>query len=174
MHENVASFRSEQGVVIILGCRVRQGQPSAALERRLERAWSFCRENTAISVVLFSGLGRDQPWIEAEVMKNWWQSRQQAEQRATKLKLLVEKKSRNTLQNAQRTQETLNNYGLTGHNWHYFLVTCEQHMGRAFRIFRRIGLDVERIPSPSPCNQWQRLRTSFKEFFSEALSYLRY
>ncbi|MDN3549105.1 YdcF family protein [Mucilaginibacter aquaedulcis] len=59
--------------------------------------------------------------------------------------ILIEDKSRNTLENASFTKALLQKKGQQGP---YLLVTSAFHMRRSIRIFKKVGLDI----IPYPCN----------------------
>jgi len=143
--------------LVVLGCRIQNGQLSAAALRRVERAARAFREQGA-GVVIASGgkLWRGQ--MEAEVF-----ARGLAERGVPSELLLSERESLTTRGNAQGVRRLLRERALT----RLGLVTCDWHMPRALRIFRRVGLDPIAIPAASPARplhvvsaRWLRERAS--------------
>jgi uncharacterized SAM-binding protein YcdF (DUF218 family) len=110
----------------VLGCR-----PSAALTRRLNHAIGLF-EAGAAPLLLLSGGGTG-PVPEAEIM------RQQALARGVPdVALLVEPRSRNTVENARETSRLL----LPRNGRRVLLVSDRAHLPRAALLFRLAGLRV--------------------------------
>ena len=150
---------SSNGVLVVLGCRAPGALPSAALSRRLEMAWQFHLQEPKLVGIVFSGCGREVDIIEAEVMRKWWLQRSRKQGKQSRLKLFLESQSRTTEQNAiftarllKHTHEFPNEPSLV------YLVTCDYHLARATRLFRRQKLEIVGLGAISP--------HSFKKFWS--------
>ncbi len=143
--------------LVVLGCRVQDGQLPAAALRRVERAARAFREQGA-DVVIASGGKLWQGEMEADVF-----ARGLVERGVPRERLLSERESLTTRGNARGVRRLLRERAVT----RFGLVTCDWHMPRALRIFRRVGLDPIAIPAASPARslhagsaRWLRERAS--------------
>ena len=119
-------------VIVVLGARVwPDGRASAALERRMRLAISLYRAGLAPLLVL-SGGGR-QAVPEAEVMRELALAAG-----VPAAALMLERRSRTTLENATETAKLLIPQGQTA----VVLVTDGYHALRARLLFRMAGLTV--------------------------------
>jgi uncharacterized SAM-binding protein YcdF (DUF218 family) len=97
--------------------------------------------------------------------------------------ILIESKSRNTLENASLTKTLLQKHGQRGP---YLLVTSAFHMRRSLRIFKKMGVDVipytcnyiagtsdisfwELVPSAEALSKWS---TYIKEVIGLGVNYI--
>jgi uncharacterized SAM-binding protein YcdF (DUF218 family) len=126
--------------LVVLGCRVHNGQLSAAALRRVERAARAFREHGA-DIVIASGGKLWQGAMESDVF-----ARELAARGVPRELVLSERESQTTRGNAQGVSRLLRARAVTSIG----LVTCDWHMPRALRIFRRIGLDPIAVPAASP------------------------
>jgi uncharacterized SAM-binding protein YcdF (DUF218 family) len=140
-------------VIVVLGCRVHKNAPSAALERRLRRAWRLSEERPELLVILSGGRKWDGR-SESDVMFNWWTA-QPAPHTP-----LCENRSLTTRQNAQQVAELCRSQGVH----HVHVVTCDFHIPRAMALFRDQGLSVTAHPAASPHRGWLRFRLQLREW----------
>jgi cyclophilin family peptidyl-prolyl cis-trans isomerase/uncharacterized SAM-binding protein YcdF (DUF218 family) len=127
-------------VLIVLGCRVPNGELSHAALRRVERAARAYRDEGATLVITCGG----KSWSyfkECEVFARGLVARGVALEH-----LVQERESLTTLGNARGVARLLRGRpaGRVG------LVTCDWHMPRALRLFRQVGLVAVPVPAPSP------------------------
>jgi uncharacterized SAM-binding protein YcdF (DUF218 family) len=126
-------------VLVVLGCKVRAGTPSAALLRRLGHARRVSEQNPTL-LVIFSG-GRAWDGVkESTAMAHWWRSH------GTLAPTLEEDQSQTTLQNAREVGKLCRARGTS----RVHLVTCDFHMARAAFMFKHQMLAVVVHPAPSP------------------------
>ncbi|HEY7007001.1 MAG TPA: YdcF family protein [Sphingomicrobium sp.] len=124
---------------MVLGARVRpDGQPSAALERRMRVAISLYRAGAAPLLVLSGGGGQTVP--EAVVMRDLALAAG-----VPAAALVIEPRSRTTLENASETAKLL---APGGHDA-VLLVTDSYHALRARMLFRIAGLTVIAVRTAS-------------------------
>jgi len=124
--------------VVVLGCQIRV-RPRADGVELLGAAGRRARAGAEVA-------GRGETLVVASGGRTW-HGRLEADALAAELerlgvsvgRIVRERESRNTRENAQRTAELLHRHGLS----HVVLVTCAWHMPRAAALFRRQGLDVE-------------------------------
>ncbi len=58
----------EENVVVVLGCKVRNGVPSLMLQRRLNAAYAYLTEHPDVPVIVCGGQGTDEAMSEAQCM----------------------------------------------------------------------------------------------------------
>lgn len=149
------------GAIVVLGCRVTERRPGAALTRRLERGIAAQRQYPTLPVILSGGRKWDGA-SESQVMQAWWQ-----DAGALPATLLTEDSSLTTRQNAAEVARLCEKLGYR----HIVLVTCDFHMARATRLFRRQGLVVTRAPAQKERALMERVRLSFREWGAEILGH---
>ncbi len=125
--------------LVVLGCKVTAGTPSAALLRRLGQA-RLVSEQHPTMLVIFSGGRAWDGMKESTAMANWWQTM------GTLAPTLEEDQSQTTLQNAREVSKLCRARGLSC----VHLVTCDFHMRRAAFLFKHQSLTVIVHPAPSP------------------------
>ncbi len=127
-------------VLVVLGCRVQGGQLSHAALRRVERAARAYREDGSLLVVASGGKA--------------WQGSRECEVFAAGLvargvpaeQVRQERESLTTRGNARGVAELLRDEAPR----RVGIVTCDWHMPRALRLFRRVGFDPIAVPAASP------------------------
>jgi len=153
----------ELHALVVLGCRVRDGEPSRALESRLELARSWQRDHaesqraleqgTPLPIVVSGGRAWDGV-REAMAMAEWLERRGVASEQ-----LILEAESLTTRQNARKVAAVLASRG-----WRRIgLVTSDFHMRRAARLFRREGAWVLPLPARSQLGFLTRTRLELRE-----------
>ncbi|MGE0118531.1 MAG: YdcF family protein [Dongiaceae bacterium] len=129
---------SRAGAIVVLGAKtLRDGRPSRAIERRVQTAVALYRAGVA-PVLLLSG-GGERAVPEAEVMRGLALAAGVPD-----MALLVEPRSRNTLENATETARLLADRGISA----VILVTDRYHAPRARVLFRLVGLSVRAVRAP--------------------------
>ena len=120
-------------VIVVLGARVEaDGRPSPALARRARRGVGLFHQGLAPRLLLSGGADGTRP-TEAEVMRALALGAGVPESR-----LLLERESRSTWDNAAFTRDLMAAQGLSS----ALLVTDRLHLPRALLCFRRKGLRV--------------------------------
>ncbi len=126
--------------LVLLGSRVAAGALPGAAARRVARATDAFFAGLAPRVVVTGG--------------RVWEGRVEADRLADELaangvpreRLLLERESRTTLDNAVLTARLLAPLGYR----RVGLVSCDWHLARALWSFRREGFEAEAVPAPSP------------------------
>ena len=127
-------------VLVVLGCRVDGAELSHAALRRVERAARAYAEDGA-DLVIASGGKAWQGHRECETFTRGLVARGVPAER-----ILQERESLTTRANARGVEHLLRGRNITRMG----IVTCDWHMPRALRLFRRVGLKPSAVPAPSP------------------------
>ena len=116
--------------IIVLGAQVRESGPSVVLQYRLDAAIDYLNKNPDTICIVSGGQGVNEPFSEAEGMTKYL-----LENGIEKDRILLEDKSRNTVQNIQNSKilmgESYNGVGIVTNNFHVF---------RAVQIAKAQGL----------------------------------
>jgi uncharacterized SAM-binding protein YcdF (DUF218 family) len=126
--------------LVVLGCRVDGGALAHAALRRVERAAQAYAEHGS-ALVIASGGKTWQGFMECDVFAAGLAARGVPEER-----LARERESLTTRGNARCVVRLLRGRALG----RVGVVTCDWHMPRALRLFRRLGLRVEPVPAVAP------------------------
>lgn len=150
-------------VLVVLGCRVQGGQLSHAALRRVERAAQAYREHGSTLVIASGGKTWD-GFSECDVF-----ARGLVERGVPAAQLTLERESLTTRGNARGVARLL--AGKPPQR--LGLVTCDWHMPRALRLFRRLGFAPVPVPAPAPTRPLRvTLVRSVRERLSLALDLL--
>lgn len=140
-------------VIVVLGCRVVEGRPSASLRRRLEQAALLHAAHPELPIILSGGKTWGQV-TESATMRRWWEH----EGPGTGT-LIEESSSQTTRENALRVAELCRELDYRG----VLLVTCDFHMKRATWLFSRRQLIVTPVPTSFKRSATQRLKLITRE-----------
>lgn len=127
--------------LVVLGCRVRGGVLSHASLRRVERAARAYVEEGAELVIASGGKAWD-GFQECEAFAQGLIARGVPAER-----VLEERSSLTTRGNAQAVAAVLRRRGGAAR---LGVVSCDWHLPRALRLFRRVGLTAVAVPALSP------------------------
>lgn len=143
---------------VILGCRVEPGGVlSPSLERRARRALSLLEAGEARCVVASGGRAWGEH-VEADTIARWL-----VERGVTPARILLERLSLTTVENAIFVAELAERHGLG----RLGVVTCDWHLPRALASFTAVGLTCVAIPAPTPqVPALTRGRRAFREWLS--------
>lgn len=119
-------------VIVVLGCRVHDGEPQGALLRRLLRARAVHQRFPHLPLIMSGGKAW-QGVREAEAMARWWIHEHQ-----DPCQPHVDLDSTTTKENAYWVGQICERLGYR----HIVLVTCDFHMPRARALFVEQGLVV--------------------------------
>ena len=126
--------------VLVLGSRIYDNRPSAALQSRLDTAIELLNENQDAVLIVCGGQGSNEIMPEAHMMKDYLLQNGVSED-----KILVEDKSKNTIENIKNAKEL---YNLE--NYKTAVITNEFHLARARQLMKQAGLDAYGMPAPTP------------------------
>lgn len=154
MHED----NIEADYIFVLGAQVMPDKrPSATLASRLNRTEIYLKEYPKAKAVLCGGKGDNEPISEAEAMKQYLLNRGISEDR-----LILESKSRNTIQNIENAKKLLDD---TGKNYTTIVISSDFHCARARRLMENAELSPAALPSYTPYLS-QRIISRCREYCS--------
>jgi uncharacterized SAM-binding protein YcdF (DUF218 family) len=160
---NNLSFREAAAdAIVVLGCRADEGQPSAALRRRLEWAVALYRAGAAPLLLLSGGGAGVVP--EAEIMR-----RLARDAGVPEGALLLEPRSGDTVGNARESARLLGERGFS----RVLLVSDRAHLLRAGILFALAGLEVVGREGPSALSPFAQAFYLLREIASLPPSLLR-
>ena len=131
-HDDV---EGDPGVMIVLGCQVREDGPSVLLRDRLEEALAYWEDHPDITIVVSGGQGPNEPTTEARAMADYLMEGGVAEDQ-----LLLEGDSHNTNQNLRGSLAVLEEAGIDPSDG-VILVSNGFHLTRARMLAERIGYE---------------------------------
>ena len=131
---NEASDRApaQNATAIVLGCRVRDGRPSLAMQRRLDAAYDYLVANPGAECILSGGQGPDEAISEAQCMRDTLVA-----MGIDPARLHMEDQSTNTRENLAYSLAVLHELGL---GTEVAIVTDPYHQYRSQKIARELGL----------------------------------
>lgn len=129
------SNASNQGVIIVLGCRVKGDKPSRALLGRADAAYRYLVANPGAVAILSGGQGKDEDISEAECIRRILYDRGILNNR-----LILEDKSTTTDENIRFSLELMKKLGLDTET--AAIATSEYHQKRAQVICAGYGIDA--------------------------------
>lgn len=134
--------QNEDATVIVLGCKVNGEEPSLMLKRRLLKAKEYLEQNPQANCVVSGGMGENESYTEAHVMKKFLMENGISEQH-----VYEENRSTNTDTNIRYSLQVIQQQEL-GEN----LIICTDgfHQLRAWMYVRRNGRDAAAISGKTP------------------------
>lgn len=127
----------EPSTVVILGCKVRNGEPSLMLKKRLDAGLIYLEQNLDIPVIVCGGQGADESISEAQCMYNYLTAKGIAPER-----IYQENTSVSTQENLENAKMILDQQ-----EWgnKITIITDGYHQFRASRIADNLGLEATAI-----------------------------
>ncbi len=127
----------QENVVVVLGCKVRNGVPSLMLQRRLEAAYDYLVQHPDVPVIVCGGQGPDESISEAQCMYEYLTAKGIEEGR-----ILLDDRSVSTYENLQNAKEYLVSHQLGST---ITIVTDGFHQYRASMIADSLDLSCDHI-----------------------------
>lgn len=123
--------------VIILGCKVRNGEPSLMLKKRLDAGLAYLKQHENLSVIVCGGQGEDESISEAQCMTEYLTAHGIDADR-----IYQDAVSTSTLENLQNAENILQEQ-----DWlkDVTIVTDGFHQYRASHIAKSIGLNPDAV-----------------------------
>lgn len=146
--------------VIVLGCQVRNGQPSQLLRHRIDAAADYLKNHPAAMCIVSGGQGWNESISEAECMRRGLAARGIDEAR-----ILMEDASTTTQENLAFSKRLMEEHGLSGR---VLLVSNNFHLYRALQMAQDVGLEADGLPAAC---EWYMLPAYV---FRESLALAKY
>lgn len=124
----------EDQTVVVLGCQIYDDRPSLMLEARLNIALEILENNPKTECVVCGGMGKDEQYTEAEVMKKYLVNQGIMEDR-----IYLEDQSVNTIQNIEYAKQVINANHLSRE---VIIVTSDYHSYRSVGYAKKNGLEA--------------------------------
>ena len=129
-------------VVLVLGSKIRENRPTLILAKRLQKAAQWLEQNPQAVCVATGGLGEDELYPEAVVMRSYLMELGIDPQR-----IYTEEASRNTRENMLFSAQVMEQNNLEGQ---VVIVTDPFHQLRAALYARQAGFESVSLPSQTP------------------------
>lgn len=148
--------RDEAGpadAIVVLGAAAYDAQPSPVFEARIDHGLDLYHAGHAKRLIFTGGYGGAKArFSESQVARRYALRRDVPESA-----ILIESRSRTTLENLVETRRLLQE-----HDLHRVIIVSDPlHMARALRASRRLGIDA--LGSPTPSTRFRTFRTQ-REF----------
>lgn len=141
-------------VIIVLGAKLWNGEPSPVLAQRLQLAAELYRSGLAERVIVSGGLDRGQELSEAAAMARWL-----ADHGVRPEAILTEAASTSTWENLRNSQGLMEQQG-----WERaIIVSSNFHLFRAGLTARWLGLSCSLAAAPMPFDWWTVARYYLRE-----------
>ena len=127
-------------VAIVMGAAAYGDKPSPVFEQRIAHGVSLYKQGMVRKLILTGGFGEGAAFAESEVARRY-----ALEQGVPEGDLLLEKKSRTTLQNLQNARDIMKQNGFS----EALLVSDPMHMERAAWMMHDLGVTAWRSPTPT-------------------------
>lgn len=128
--------------VVVLGSYVSKSGPSIMTKCRLNAACEYLTIYPDAICIVTGGQGENEPWPEADAMKDYMVNKGISEER-----ILKERESKNTRENLSNSLEIIKENGL---NEDIVIISNEFHLYRAGRIADRLEIEHSYVSAPSP------------------------
>lgn len=126
------------GTVIVLGCEIQGDRPSQTLQARLDAAIDYLEQHPETPVIVAGGVGSDEVYSEAYVMRKYLMEHGIAEAR-----IYCEDRSRDTKENLAFATDLIRTHGLPET---VFIATDGFHQFRAYLHGQENGLKAYALP----------------------------
>jgi uncharacterized SAM-binding protein YcdF (DUF218 family) len=143
------SSTDKADAALVLGAAVIGSTPTPVLVERLRHAADLFESGQVKRIVVTGGLSPEDDLTEAQASKNWLVA-----EGVPADDVLLEDKSRTTIQNLQFAKPVLEANGIGT----VLVVSDPLHMRRALMIAGRVGIKAD--PSPTPTSKYQSWQTT--------------
>jgi uncharacterized SAM-binding protein YcdF (DUF218 family) len=160
---NTQSKTKSADAAIVLGAEVWQEKPSPVFRERINHAINLYHKGKVDSIIFTGGVGKDKNYAEATVGKRYAIARGVEE-----TDILVETKSRTTLQNLKNAKQVASKQDLSK----FIIVSDPLHLKRAILMARDLGMNA--YPSATPTTRYQSIKSKLKFLVRETYAYFFY
>jgi len=132
-----------EDVALVLGAGISDGQPRPSLQRRLDKAVAYHRQNPAAMILVTGGYGYSEAISEAEAMARYLVSHG-----VPRAQIIIENAAVSTYTNMSFSRVKLDYY--FDHPPRAVIITSDFHMFRSARFAYMQGIDATVYPSSTP------------------------
>lgn len=141
-------------VIIVLGAKLIDGEPSTMLSLRLDEAIKLYSAGYAPMIIVSGAQGRDESTSEAAAMRDYLVNHNIPPDR-----ILMEDKSYNTHQNLANSQKIMEVHQLR----RAIIVSNASHIRRSLLLAHNLGLDATGAPAPMASNTYLTIKQFARE-----------
>jgi uncharacterized SAM-binding protein YcdF (DUF218 family) len=141
IHTNDEGQMKTSQVMIVLGCGIKDGQPSEMLTYRLNKALAVYEND--MKIIVSGGKGKNEEYSEAKIMADYLISKS-----VPVTNIVMEEEATNTYENLLYSRELMNKYGFQ--NKDILIVTSDFHISRAMFLAERLGLEAIGVKADTP------------------------
>lgn len=138
------NISGQPDLMVIFGCQVKKDGPSVLLRDRLDTALDYLKDQPELPVLVAGGKGDDEHVPEAQAMRDYL-----VEHGIDGSRIIMEDKSRNTMQNLVFTRDVLRQQGKEPGELHILAVSSGFHLARISMLAHRFGYgEVSTLAAP--------------------------
>ena len=153
-----AQLAGEPSYVIVLGCGIwPDGRPTLSLTNRLDRALAYYREYPGITLIVSGGKGPNEPFPEAQAMKDYLVARGVPDNQ-----VIEENRSTSTRENFEFSRQIMEER--QADSYKIVFVTNDFHVFRSRILASRFGFEAYALAAPTP--SVVMLNSYLREFFA--------
>ena len=161
-----ADGREGLDYIIVLGAQVKENGPSYVLQKRLDAAYAYLKDNPNTVVIVSGGQGSNEPATEARCMYDYL-----TEKGIEPERILMEEASENTVQNIRYSMKLFDwenaSVGIVSNNFHVFRGV---HLARAAGCREVCGIAAGSHPFYLPNNMLREFFGVVKDFLTGNLT----
>ena len=148
--------------IIVLGAAAYDARPSPVFEERIRHGLDLYRRGYAPVLLFTGGYGTGARFAESQVARRY-----ALRHGIPESAILIEARSRTTLQNLEQARMLMQDNGLQ----RAIVVSDPLHMSRALRLCRQLG--IEAVGSPTPSTRFRTVQTQWKFLLQEVYFFHR-
>ncbi len=153
---DASDFEGNHDCAIILGAAVAKGQPSPVFQARIDHAVELFHRGIVSRLIFTGGVGKGEAIAEGDAGGDYARVKG-----VPASAILVERKSRTTLQNLQGSKEIMENEGLSS----ALIVSDPLHLRRSVMMARWLGIAC--APAATPNTRYKTWKTKLPFLFRE-------
>lgn len=157
-------YNYQNNTLIILGCRIRNNQPSRMLKKRLDKAIELLNLYPNLKCVVSGGQGKDEDFTESYIMKQYLVNKGINEKR-----IFEENKSSNTFSNLEYSKKVISSNNL---HTDIIILSDSYHLFRASEYAKK--LDLKCTCTPCKTNPILWFSYMFRELLGLCVYYIKY
>lgn len=157
-------YNYQNNTLIILGCRIRNNQPSRMLKKRLDKAIELLNKYPNLKCVVSGGQGKDEDFTESYIMKQYL-----INNGINKERIYEESKSTNTFSNLEYSKKVIISNNLYND---IIILSDSYHLFRASEYAKKLDIECTCIPCKTNPVLW--FSYMFRELLGLCVYYIKY